>query len=103
MKKLAIGINLTFAALVLFAYGARVVSRAENDRNTHQMLGEGASEFDEPFAWKDFGLLLAFISLPAVNLICILGNSNSGNGWLSLYVQRRAAEERARIRKLVAE
>jgi hypothetical protein len=44
-----------------------------------------------------------FIVTPVFTLFYFFRNKAHGDGWLSLYFRRKAAEERARIRKLEAE
>ena len=100
MRKFVIGINLAVLALVLFGYGKVLVDHSRhNDQFAYQ--GERFKEFEKPFEWGMLGLFTLFAAYPVSNLIFIVGFAGaSGNGVMSLYFQRRAAEERARIRKL---
>ena len=95
VRKLVFAMNVAFLLLVSGLYFSNLVKQHRDDREYRELDMEGT-----PFEWGDLGIFLLLASLPAMTLIYVVANGGKGNGFLDLYFQRRAAEERARIRKI---
>ena len=58
-----------------------------------------ADEMSRPEG-RDYILAALFLGTPVVTLICLLSRRESSNGWLALFLQRKALEERRKIEDL---
>ena len=80
MKLLAIVFNFLMIAVVVFFIATQ--------------------GFPKPNKGDDFWLMLLWIICPSINLLVIFSNTHGGDNFFSLFMKRKALEEKSKIEQL---